>query len=82
MKRLYVRSGFQGRGVGTRLATALLDEACAAGYTAMRLDTVPAMRAAIGCDRLISRVARLVHFGRAHGARSTRCDSVSSRMRS
>lgn len=48
MKRLFVRGDFQGRGVGRRLAREVVEQARAAGFAAMRLDTVPAMRAAIG----------------------------------
>lgn len=47
MKRLYVRPGFQGRGVGKSLAVRLLLKAETIGYRKMRLDTVPSMKAAI-----------------------------------
>jgi putative acetyltransferase len=43
MKRLFVRPGNRGLGVGKALVTRVLDEARAAGYTEIVLDTLPAM---------------------------------------
>ena len=47
MKRLFLRPGFRGAGLGRRCAERIVQAAREMGYAAMRLDTLPAMRAAI-----------------------------------
>src|SRR5690242_7961499 len=43
MKRLYVRSGYRGTGLGRTLAERVIQEARWLGYQAIRLDTVPSV---------------------------------------
>lgn len=46
MKRLYVRAGFRGTGVGRLLVETVVDDARRAGHASMRLDTLATMASA------------------------------------
>ena len=43
IKRLYVRRGYRGMGIGRTLAECAIDEARVLGYRTLKLDTLPAM---------------------------------------
>lgn len=47
MKRLFVRREHQGKAIGAALARTLIEQAKEAGYSRMRLDTMPSMTRAI-----------------------------------
>lgn len=51
MRRLFVRHQFRGKGVGKRLALAVIGSARDAGYTLMRLEVAPWMKEAIAMYR-------------------------------
>lgn len=46
MKRLFVRSAHRGRGIGRKLAQAVISASRNMGYTRMRLDTISSMKEA------------------------------------
>ncbi len=51
MKRLFVKEASRGVGLGRRLAVTVITDAASIGYRSMRLDTLPAMGAAIDLYR-------------------------------
>ncbi len=54
MKRLWVRPGYRGHGVGRALCDRLVDDARQIGYRVMRLDTIGAtMQKAVGLYRAL-----------------------------
>lgn len=52
-KRLYVRPGFRGKGIGKQLMLRILQDAREIGYREMLLDTLPFLESALGLYREI-----------------------------
>ena len=48
MKRLYVRAGYRGDGLGRQLAQSIIKQAISLGYSRMRLDTLDTLKQAMG----------------------------------
>jgi putative acetyltransferase len=51
MKRLYVKPTYRGKGLGRKLAEALIEEARTIGYRKMRLDSLAWLKEAVGLYR-------------------------------
>lgn len=53
LKRLYLRPAFRGHNLGEQMLMRIMEDARAAGYRRLRLDTLPALRTALSLYRRI-----------------------------
>ena len=51
LKRLYVRPAFRGQNLGELMTRRIMDDARAAGYRKLRLDTLPGLKTALALYR-------------------------------
>jgi ribosomal protein S18 acetylase RimI-like enzyme len=79
MKRLYLRPGARGTGLGRRLVEAICAEARASGYRTIVLDTLPTLAAAQAVYRALGFVATAPYvFNPVAGAQYLALDLTSS----
>jgi putative acetyltransferase len=62
LKRLFVREGFRGKGLGRKMTEAIIAEAKGIGFVSMRLDTLPSLQAATKLYESLGFVRRSAYY--------------------